>query len=42
MSYLDVLRSRFLFLGYSTSDGLASARLADSLPRDRRSEYQPG
>jgi hypothetical protein len=27
-TYLNVLRSRFLFLGYSTSDGLASARLA--------------
>jgi hypothetical protein len=31
-TYLDVLRSRFLFLGYATSDGLASARLARELP----------
>lgn len=31
-TYLNVLRSRFLFLGYSTSDGLASARLARELP----------
>ncbi len=30
-TYLNVLRSRFLFLGYSTSDGLASARLARDL-----------
>jgi hypothetical protein len=30
-TYLNVLRSRFLFLGYATSDGLASARLAREL-----------
>ncbi len=30
-TYLNVLRSRFLFLGYAVSDGLASARLAREL-----------
>ncbi len=30
-TYLNVLRSRFLFLGYAISDGLASARLAREL-----------
>lgn len=32
LTYRNVLRSRFLFLGYSVSDGLASARLARHLP----------
>lgn len=31
-TFRNVLRSRFLFLGYSVSDGLASARLARHLP----------
>ncbi|HYC72256.1 MAG TPA: hypothetical protein VEB66_13665 [Opitutaceae bacterium] len=31
VTYRNVLRSRFLFLGYSVSDGLASARLARHL-----------
>lgn len=33
-TFRNVLRSRFLFLGYSVSDGLASARLARHLPPD--------
>lgn len=35
-SYLDVLQSRFLFLGYATSVGLALPNLANALPAGRR------